>query len=630
MRKSLTSVLRHLRRVVVRHGEGGLSDAQLLERFAKERDEAAFEVLVWRHGPMVMAVGRRVLHNLHDAEDVLQATFLALVRQAGSIRRRGAVGAWLHQVAYRVALRAKERKREPSVEPNSIEDMPAPQYPADDPWRDALPVLDAELQLLPEKYRIPLVLSYLEGLTNREVAEQMGCPLGTVFTRLARGRELLRLRLPQRGVALSAGLFTAAVAPIAPAATLPVGLVKATVQAAGAFATSHGAAAGVLSPNVVALTEGVLKMMWLSRLKLVSALVLLAVAGSGAGLLALRGTAQEREDATIRADDADKPTEAARRPIKELLRYGGKNFDDWRTVLATDLKPEVRAEAIKALSAFGANGYAREAAVAIVEAMSGYDSNAGDAEDWKVMEAARQGLRKIGEDAVPVLVEELKKGQRNGRAFALSAMPHFGVKAKAAIPAVIEALSDPDASIRRGALGALRQIDREGTSVPALAEVVTDDDESVRFWVIDLLARFEAKAKVAMPKLVVAAVKDDNANNRQRALAALRAIKPEPKTIVPTLREALRDKNRNPRVEAIHFVNDLGPKAKETVMDLVAALKHSEDDGERALIVSTLGNMGPAAKAAVPALTEALNTIPGGSGSAMGSNVLKALHEINK
>src|SRR5207245_6177275 len=97
----LSSVLRHLRRLMVRQCDGGLSDAQLLERFARQRDEAAFEVLVWRHGAMVLGVCQRVLHHRHDAEDAVQATFLALVRQARSISRRASVGSWLHKVAYR-------------------------------------------------------------------------------------------------------------------------------------------------------------------------------------------------------------------------------------------------------------------------------------------------------------------------------------------------------------------------------------------------------------------------------------------------------------------------------------------------------------------------------------------------
>jgi HEAT repeat protein len=176
----------------------------------------------------------------------------------------------------------------------------------------------------------------------------------------------------------------------------------------------------------------------------------------------------------------------------------------------------------------------------------------------------------------------------------------------------------------------LRSIDRDGASVPALAEVVTDDNESVRGWAIDLLARFGEKSKVAMPKLLVAAVKDSNANNRQRALAALRAIKPEPKNIVPMLKEALKDNDRNARVDAIHFVNALGPQAKDTVTELITALQRSQDDGERGLIVDTLGRMGPAAKPAVPALTEALNSWAGGNKSGMGQQILRALQAINK
>src|SRR5439155_14746946 len=126
-------------------------------------------------------------------------------------------------------------------------------------------VLDEELERLPEKYRTPLVLSYLEGLTNREVAEHVGAPIGTIFTRLSRGRELLRVRLTRRGLALSAGLLGTVLAQQAPAAPLPVGLVQSTVQAAVLFAAG-AAAGGALSPNVVALTEGVLKMMWFNKL----------------------------------------------------------------------------------------------------------------------------------------------------------------------------------------------------------------------------------------------------------------------------------------------------------------------------------------------------------------------------
>src|SRR5438445_940257 len=123
MQRRLASILGHLRRVVVQRTDGGLSDAELLQRFATQRDEAAFEVLVWRHGPMVLGVGRRVLHNTDDAEDVLQATFLALVRQARSIARGGSLAGWLYQVAYRAALRAKRRRDKHPVGQVAIEEI---------------------------------------------------------------------------------------------------------------------------------------------------------------------------------------------------------------------------------------------------------------------------------------------------------------------------------------------------------------------------------------------------------------------------------------------------------------------------------------------------------------------------
>jgi RNA polymerase sigma factor (sigma-70 family) len=230
MKGSLGFILGQVRRVV--HScDGGLSDAQLLQRFATCRDEAAFEVLVWRHGPMVLGVGRRVLHELSDAEDVLQATFLALVRQATSISRGESLASWLYRVAYRIALRARTQREKRPVGQVAVEEVPAPHPRKDDPWREIFPVLDEELRRLPEKYRTPLVLAYLQGLTNREVAEQIGCPIGTVFTRLARGRCLLRKRLIRRGVALPAGLLSVSLAQRATAVTVPARLVKATVRA---------------------------------------------------------------------------------------------------------------------------------------------------------------------------------------------------------------------------------------------------------------------------------------------------------------------------------------------------------------------------------------------------------------
>ena len=191
MKNPMVLIRGQLRRVLGQNGDGGLSDGQLLQRFVSLRDEAAFEVLVWRHGSMVLAVGQRVLHNLADAEDVLQATFLALVRQAPAIVRGGALASWLHKVAYRIALRGRAqcakrplRQSEPQVA--------APFEGAAESRQEELSILDEELQRLPEKYRVPLIFSYLQGLTNQEIAVHLGCPIGTIFTRLARGRDMLR------------------------------------------------------------------------------------------------------------------------------------------------------------------------------------------------------------------------------------------------------------------------------------------------------------------------------------------------------------------------------------------------------------------------------------------------------
>jgi RNA polymerase sigma factor (sigma-70 family) len=606
---SLPAVLRHLRRVVVRHCDGGLDDAQLLQRFAGQRDEAAFEVLVWRHGPMVLGVGRRVLHNADDADDVLQATFLALARQAPSISRGAALAGWLYRVAYRTALRARDQRAKCPVDQVPLAEVPAPPAGGDS-WRDVWPVLDEELQRLPDKYRTPLVLSYLQGLTNREVAEQLGCPLGTVFTRLARGRELLRRRLTRRGVSLSAGLLATSLTGAAATASLRAALVQATVHAAVLFAADAEAVAGVLSPNVVALTEGALHMLGTSRLRVLwAALVVLAVVGPGAALLAWGGTTGERGNAPQKAEEADKAAEAPPRPPKEALRYEGKDFQEWRRLLRLDLEPATRVQGIKALAAFGANGYGPEAAATIVDVVRGYNLAALDGDDAKVVEAAGKGLAKIGADAVPILVEELKHGRKNERRFALeNALPALRSQAKATIPAVTTALQDEDPDIRRRAVVALRNIDPEGMSASALAKVVTDDDADVRYTAIQLLGIWGPKARVATPQLLTAAVKAPNLSSRRMALIALRALKPDATTLLPTLEEALKDKEQGVRQEAIAILGEMRAEARDAVPDLVAVLKRSDNSEERVQIVNTLAAMGPAAKAAVPALVELART----------------------
>jgi HEAT repeat protein len=350
-------------------------------------------------------------------------------------------------------------------------------------------------------------------------------------------------------------------------------------------------------------------MMWPSRLRLVcAALVLLSLAGTGAGLWAFRGATPKPENAANNAGEGAKPAEEIRPPAREKLRYAGKSFDDWRSVLLTDLEPATRARALIAMGEFGANGYGREAVLAIVEAMRRCDLARNDQDALTVLEAGVRAVAKIGADALPIVVGELKKGKKNGRLFALQILAQrvFDDGAEAAIPAVVEALKDADPDVRKWAIGTLSSLDA-GSRVTALADLVKDKNIGVRARALEALISLGPNARAATPKLLEAAIKDAADQCRIQALSALKAIGPDAKTILPTLREALKDKYILVRRDAISFLAELGPKAKEAVPDLVAALKKAVDKHERIRLVDALGSMGPAAKEALPALTEVIS-----------------------
>jgi RNA polymerase sigma factor (sigma-70 family) len=207
------------------------TDQELLAEFATNRDEAAFAALVGRYGRLVRNVCRNVLDNEEDAEEALQATFVLLARQAGSLREPGALAGWLHGVAHRTALRvrrdaARRRAREARTRPGSA--PPGPVVEAS--WRELQAILDAELQRLPEKLRAPFVLCCLEGRPLREAARCLGWKPGTVSGRLNETRKLLRLRLARRGVSLSAALCGLALVNEGARAGLPAARVAETVR----------------------------------------------------------------------------------------------------------------------------------------------------------------------------------------------------------------------------------------------------------------------------------------------------------------------------------------------------------------------------------------------------------------
>src|SRR5262249_21683839 len=164
--------------------------------------------LLRRHGPMVLGVCRRVLRNDADAEDAFQATFLVLVRKAASIRPRGLVGNWLYGVAHTTALKARAMSSRRAAKEREAAARPRPEREvAAETWERLQALLDQELQALPDKYRAAIVLCDLEGRPLKEAARQLGCPLGTVGTRLARGRSLLARRLARHGLTLVGGVL---------------------------------------------------------------------------------------------------------------------------------------------------------------------------------------------------------------------------------------------------------------------------------------------------------------------------------------------------------------------------------------------------------------------------------------
>jgi RNA polymerase sigma factor (sigma-70 family) len=276
---SLRVLLRRLRCATTADGDAALSDSQLLERFVARRDEAAFELLVWRHGTMVLNLCRRLLRQEQDAEDAFQATFLVLARKAHCIGKRQACASWLYKVAYRVALAARAQGTTLAQLVGGAETLQATEATDDPLWRDLRPVLDEEVSRLPEKYRAAFVLCCLEGRTGAEAAEHLRCPKGTVLSRLSRARERLRQRLLRRGVSLSAGLLATLVADQAQSAELTASLVTRTAKAALS-------AAAVASCRTMALTEGVLRAMFMTKMKTALGIVMaVGLVGIVAGLV---------------------------------------------------------------------------------------------------------------------------------------------------------------------------------------------------------------------------------------------------------------------------------------------------------------------------------------------------------
>ena len=271
----------------------GLSDGELLERFARRRGEQdetaelAFAAIVARHGAMVLSVCRAALGDPHEAEDAFQATFLVLATRARLIRRTGSLGSWLHGVALRVgacarsrAARRRRHERRRAAMTMRSSDSDSPSTTLDN---DSVRVLDEEIGRLPERFRSAMVLCYLEGLTHEMAAAHLGCPVGTIRSRLATARERLRKRLTRRGLgptAIPGGLSGTRLIPAlesgALSVSVPATLVDSTVRGALRVGLGKGALVGIISVGAVKLMEGALKTMATTKLTILTTTILVA------------------------------------------------------------------------------------------------------------------------------------------------------------------------------------------------------------------------------------------------------------------------------------------------------------------------------------------------------------------
>ncbi len=301
----LHTVLAHLRRLLRIADSSQRSDRELLRAFASNNDQEAFALVVTRHAPLVWGVCRRILGHHHDAEDAFQATFLILARRARSVRWQSSVGGWLHTVAHRLAVRARKQAQQRRIQERQASQASS----GDTSLRELAAVVDEELRRLPAKYREPLLLHYLEGMTAETAARQLGLSRAAFYNRLTRGREMLRERLSRQGFSLAAPLLAAALTAEAEAASRS--LIQATI----------GVLRGSVPERVATLAADALAVPVMMKMKI--GLVLGLLLGMSAG-----GLAMLAPDASMSPlPQAEHPAEPPKREDKETVRvdrYGDR------------------------------------------------------------------------------------------------------------------------------------------------------------------------------------------------------------------------------------------------------------------------------------------------------------------
>jgi RNA polymerase sigma factor (sigma-70 family) len=345
---TLGRVVRHIGRLVAADARRELSDTELLQHFAVDREEQAFASLFHRHGPLVWSICYSVLQHRQDTEDAFQATFLLLARRAGSIRKTEAVASWLYRVAHRVATKAGQNMARRRIARQEClahcQEKQGDQRQFSPPeteaaWRELQAVLNEEVERLPEKYRPPFIMCCLEGKTGPEAARQLGWKVGTVTGRLTEARKLLQRRLSRRGVALSSVLAAVTVAH-ARAATASAALAEGTVKAALAF-TTQATTAGLVSAKAAALVDAMAKQLVVTKLKVATAVLLTASVVTGVGMMthqvlagkpdAPQTTGKKQSDQSSKplaaAEKTAKPQAPAAKETPDAVEFSGRVLD---------------------------------------------------------------------------------------------------------------------------------------------------------------------------------------------------------------------------------------------------------------------------------------------------------------
>jgi RNA polymerase sigma factor (sigma-70 family) len=301
--QQMSAFFRRLARGTAAATMGDQSDGELVERFLASRDDTVFEVIVRRHGPMIFRVCWRVLQDEQEAEDALQATFLVLAQKLHTVRKRTSLASWLHGVAHRVALKAKAQVA--SRQRHERQASVSGAVPSDEvTWKELRSVLDAELERMPEKWRLPLILCYLEGRTQDEAAAQLECGERTLRRRLDEARAALRRRLSGRGIVWPAPWCAVLLSECVAPATMKLGVIRSTVEIS-ANVLAGQATTAVVPSKVAALAEGVMKAMFINKLEVVAAMFLaLGVLAAGTSAVVLSAAPSNGPAAGVFAKDA--------------------------------------------------------------------------------------------------------------------------------------------------------------------------------------------------------------------------------------------------------------------------------------------------------------------------------------